>query len=218
MARLTVQDLNVVARAYHFFIRLNANFGWRFVVVLLSAFIGVKGVLYTLGNTSYLPYIRVKVGVTDPTRYQAFLTVARLPWALKAMIGLVSDLLPVAGLHKRYYILGSAVMGTTASVVLSAAPIRRWGGGVFAAVLLFLVSLESATGASWKTGGRGGVMWTGGNAVGVGERCRKGVKCERPWNEQQGAQGRGVRHTDHSDFGSPPPVSSRWGYSAGVRL
>eukprot|EP00170_Pyropia_yezoensis_P001022 contig_4751_g1026 len=145
MARPTLKDLNVVSRSYHFFIRLSENFGWRFVIVLLSAFVGVKGVLYTLGNSSYLPYIRVKAGVTDAARYQAFLTVARLPWSLKAMIGMVSDLLPVAGLHKRYYILGSAMMGTAASVVLSAAPIRRWGGGVFAAVLLFLVSLESAT-------------------------------------------------------------------------
>lgn len=151
MARLTLSNLNVFARTYRFFTRLNANFGWRFVVTLLSAFVGVKGVLYTLGATSYLPYIRDKVGVTEPTRYQAFLTVARLPWSLKAMIGMVSDLLPVAGLHKRYYILGSAAMGTAASVVLAAAPIRRWGGGVVAAILLFLVSLESATGALWGT-------------------------------------------------------------------
>lgn len=151
MARPTLKDLNVVSRSYHFFIRLSENFGWRFVIVLLSAFVGVKGVLYTLGNSSYLPYIRVKAGVTDAARYQAFLTVARLPWSLKAMIGMVSDLLPVAGLHKRYYILGSAMMGTAASVVLSAAPIRRWGGGVFAAVLLYLISLESATGALWRS-------------------------------------------------------------------
>ncbi|GAB0496600.1 hypothetical protein MMPV_007913 [Pyropia vietnamensis] len=157
MARVTVKDLNVFARTYHFFTRLSANFGWRFVATLLSAFVGVKGVLYTLGFTSYLPYIRYKVGVTEPTRYQAFLTVSRLPWALKAMIGMVSDLLPVAGLHKRYYILGSAVLGTISSAVLAAAPIRRWGGGVVAAILLFLVSLESATGALWGTEGQGGV-------------------------------------------------------------
>lgn len=155
MARPTLRDLNVVARTYNFFVRLNVNFGWRFVVTLLSAFVGVKGVLYTLGNSSYLPYLREKAGVTDAARYQAFLTVARLPWSLKALIGMVSDLLPVAGLHKRYYILGSAALGTASSVVLAAVPIRKVGGGVFAAVLLFLVSLESATGALGPAGHAG---------------------------------------------------------------
>lgn len=53
------------------------------------------------------------------------LTLLLLPFELIA--GILLDLLPVAGLHKRYYILGSAMMGTAASVVLSAAPMTPVG-------------------------------------------------------------------------------------------
>lgn len=148
MARFNLREVNPVTRTYRFFGRLSTNFGWRFVIVLLSAYIGVKGITSQLTYSAYLPYMRDYVGVTRPTEYQAFYTVSRLPWSLKATIGMVSDAFPIGGYYKRYYLLGAATFGSIACTLLAAAPIRKIGGGVTTAVLLFILTLEHASGAS----------------------------------------------------------------------
>ncbi|GAB0490005.1 hypothetical protein MMPV_001234 [Pyropia vietnamensis] len=145
MARFNIREMNPVTRTIHFFQRLCTNFGWRFVIILLSAYIGVKGITSQLTYSAYLPYMREYVGVTRPTEYQAFYTVSRLPWSLKATIGMVSDAFPIGGYYKRYYILGAAALGSTSCALLAAAPIRKIGGGVTAAVLLFILTLEHAS-------------------------------------------------------------------------
>lgn len=147
MARPSWRSLNPITRTGQFFTRLHENFGWRFILILLSSYVGVRGVAHRLVLSAYLPYMRETAGVTNASLYQAYFTVLNLPWSLKATIGLLSDVLPVGGYHKRYYIIGSVVLGSTACAMLAGAPIANIGGGVTAAVLLFLVSLEVATGA-----------------------------------------------------------------------
>lgn len=153
MARINLRQLNPITRLYHYFVRLSANFGWRFVIVLLSAYVGVKGITSQLTYSAYLPYMRYYVGVSKPTEYQAFYTVSRLPWSLKATIGMVSDAFPIGGYYKRYYLLGFAGLGSIACAMLAAAPIPRLGGGVTAALLLFVLTLEHASGTCWGCGG-----------------------------------------------------------------
>lgn len=156
MARPSFRDLNPITRTWRYFARLNDNFGWRFILILVSSYVGVRGVAHRLVLSAYLPYMRVTAKVTNASLYQAYFTVLNLPWSLKASIGLISDVLPVAGYHKRYYVLGSAVLGSTACAVLAGAPIARIGGGVTAAVLLFFLSLEIATGTwKWDAEGKG---------------------------------------------------------------
>eukprot|EP00170_Pyropia_yezoensis_P004301 contig_17603_g4313 len=125
-----------------FLARLRAAFGWRFVVVLASTYVGVRGILGGLTSAAYLPYMRVKVGVTDAPTYQALRTVVWLPWSLKPLMGMVSDVAPIRGYGKRYYILGSVVLGTVAAAVLAAAPVSTLGGGAAAAVLMFVVCAQ----------------------------------------------------------------------------
>lgn len=125
-----------------FLARLRAAFGWRFVVVLASTYVGVRGILGGLTSAAYLPYMRVKVGVTDAPTYQALRTVVWLPWSLKPLMGMVSDVAPIRGYGKRYYILGSVVLGTTAAAVLATAPVSTLGGGAAAAVLMFVVCAQ----------------------------------------------------------------------------
>lgn len=145
MARIDLRQLNPITRLHSYFVRLSTNFGWRFVVVLLSAYIGVKGITSQLTYSAYLPYMRDYVGVSKPTEYQAFYTVSRLPWSLKATIGMVSDAFPIGGFYKRYYLLGFAGLGSVACALLAAAPIPRLGGGVTASLLLFALTLEHAS-------------------------------------------------------------------------
>lgn len=177
MARfnLNLRELNPFTRTVNFFGRLSTNFGWRFVVILLSAYIGVKGITSQLTYSAYFPYMRNYVGVTKPTEYQAFYTVSRLPWSLKATIGMVSDAFPIGGYYKRYYLLGPATFGSISCAMLAAAPINKIGGGVTAALLLFILTLEHASGTSWGSEGVGG---------GIVARCggagRGGTQVVRP--------------------------------------
>lgn len=169
MARFNLRELNPFTRTVNFFGRLSTNFGWRFVVVLLSAYVGVKGITSQLTYSAYLPYMRYYVGVTKPTDYQAFYTVSRLPWSLKSTIGMVSDAFPIGGYYKRYYLLGAATFGSIACAMLAAAPINKIGGGVTAAVLLFILTLEHASGMS---GGLEGMQ--GRRCCGTFWLCRRG--------------------------------------------
>lgn len=155
MALPSLRELNPFTRFARYWERLFGNFGWRFVALLFSAYGGVKGVVNILTYTSFLPYLRDAVGVTDPAQYQAFFTVSRLPWALKPLIGALSDTVPLWGYHKRPYLIGSALTGTAAAVALAAAPLRGIpGGGAIAASLLFVLTLETAT-------GKVGTRWEG---------------------------------------------------------
>lgn len=156
MARPSWRSLNPITRTGGYFARLIENFGWRFILILLSSYVGVRGVAHRLVLSAYLPYMRIAAGVTNASLYQAYYTVLNLPWSLKATVGVLSDVLPVGGYHKRYYIIGSVVLGSTACAVLAGAPITTIGGGVTAAVLLFFLSFEVATG-TWtgEAEGRG---------------------------------------------------------------
>ncbi|OSX77177.1 hypothetical protein BU14_0159s0032 [Porphyra umbilicalis] len=124
--------------------RMNTNFGWRFVVILFSTYFGIKGIVYFISRSAFLPFLRIKLGVDDAPRFQALFTVSLLPWSLKPLIGMVSDVLPIGGYYKRWYIVGSAVIGTAACAVLASAPIVTVGEGALAAVLFFFIHVESS--------------------------------------------------------------------------
>jgi len=148
---------------WRFMQRLSANFGWRFVVLIASTYFGVKGLVHNVAKAAFLPYMRYKVGVTDPSRYQALYTASRLPWSLKPLIGMISDVLPIGGYYKRWYIQGSVLIGSAACAVLAGAPVERApGGGVIAAVLLFFVNVDTASCTFAGGGGGGGVRAGGG--------------------------------------------------------
>ena len=86
------------------------NFGWRFLAVLASAYVGVKGLVNILTISNFLPYFRDVLDIRG-AQYQALFTVARLPSSLKALIGMLSDTVPIGGYHKRYYIVLAGLMG-----------------------------------------------------------------------------------------------------------
>jgi len=80
---------------------------------------------------------RDKMGVTSAARYQSLYTVSKLLWSLKPVMGMLSDLLPVAHYHKRFYLLAAGACGSAACAVLAAAPVVKFGAGTTAAMLMF---------------------------------------------------------------------------------
>jgi len=75
---------------------------------------------------------------------QLFGGVISLPWAMKPLIGLVSDLFPIFGYHKGPYVILSAVLGGCACIAIGAVPQSLIS--VESVVLcLFAVQLQCAT-------------------------------------------------------------------------
>ncbi|KAJ1491353.1 BT1 family-domain-containing protein, partial [Baffinella frigidus] len=64
------------------------------------------------------------------------------PWAIKGVIGVISDAYPLAGYHKASYILVTACIGTVALFLLATLDINSVSQ---AAGLMFFVNLEIAT-------------------------------------------------------------------------
>jgi len=124
--------------------RMVDNFGWRFLLLLACVYCGVKGLVYRIAHAAFLPYFRFKLGVDNATRFQSLFTVFLLPWSLKPFLGMLSDVLPIGGYHKRWYILASVAVGVLACALLAAAPVGKVAGGVLAAVLFFFITVETA--------------------------------------------------------------------------
>ena len=125
--------------------RTSGAFGWRFLAMITSAHLAVKGFLYQAVQTAALPYFMDYLGCS-PMEYQAMIIIVWTPWAMKGVIGIFSDLFPILGYHKRPYIAASAILGTAVLLLLAALPLARAGPAVapFAALLMALCMLEQA--------------------------------------------------------------------------
>lgn len=99
--------------------RLRGNFGGRFLGMLASVYFGVKGVMTSLLGLVALPlFIRhYRVGIE---RYQSYAIAVMVPWSVKPLIGLVSDRVPLWGLHKTPYIAGATLVGAVSVAALAA--------------------------------------------------------------------------------------------------
>lgn len=76
--------------------------------------------------------------------YQSYGTLANTPWALKAVIGLLSDTIPLFGYHKRLYMIFSSMLGTIAFLALGLLPINARGAPL-AGLFMLLGQLQLAT-------------------------------------------------------------------------
>lgn len=98
---------------------LAANFSTRLLWMLIVVQWILKGFVFTFSLLA-LPWILRSYGVPGP-RMQLYSSVVMLPWALKPVIGLLSDLLPVCGYHKMPYMILS-----TAAALISHTAVGIW--------------------------------------------------------------------------------------------
>jgi hypothetical protein len=147
------QMAHVAAAPHSFFKRLVNNFGWRFSIQLLVMYLLVKGVMNSGIYLVMLPFCQKSLGVSGED-CQTIGSIAGTPWALKGAIGVASDqdktkvlsketdLVPLWGYHKIYYIVITACMGTFAIGMLATAPVSS---ASVAALLFAGANLETAT-------------------------------------------------------------------------
>eukprot|EP00123_Amoebidium_parasiticum_P001510 comp12622_c0_seq1/m.7661 comp12622_c0_seq1/g.7661 ORF comp12622_c0_seq1/g.7661 comp12622_c0_seq1/m.7661 type:complete len:605 (-) comp12622_c0_seq1:275-2089(-) len=135
-----------IVRPYHltrmYWRRVQDQFGWRFVLLLCSTYFGIKGFLYALLGTAQLPYFLYLMGL-ESTDYQIYSTIARTPWSMKAVMGMMSDLLPIRGYLKKYYLLMFALFGAICYIVVGFWTISPELGYI-SAILFFLCNYQIA--------------------------------------------------------------------------
>ncbi|PFH37999.1 folate/biopterin transporter subfamily protein [Besnoitia besnoiti] len=132
------------ARLWDFVKGVKQETGLHFTLLMLSTYVGLKGFLYIMATDSLLPYMKA-LGY-DGLVYQRTLTLAYVPWGMKGLIGSLSDALPIAGYHKRAYMLLASLAGVSSLVCLLflsdwTAHHAAWVVGV----LFFGVHLQIAT-------------------------------------------------------------------------
>jgi len=121
---------------------LESTFGYKILTVIFSAQHVMKGFVYYL-TAAAEPYVYTSYSVSA-VQMQIYAGVTILPWSLKPMVGLLSDVLPVRGYNKAPYFIGASVLGAAGMLTVGLAPV----GGLPTTVLVmcfFVVSLQIST-------------------------------------------------------------------------
>ncbi|CAD7942560.1 unnamed protein product [Amoebophrya sp. A25] len=120
-------------------LHLKAMFGYKLLVMLFASQHLLKGFAGTFVAQPER-FIYRNYQVSGP-QVQIFMGVSSLPWSLKPLFGLLSDLVPLYGFHKRPYIIGASLLGVVSLALLALVPQESLP--VRAAVMLFFcVSLQ----------------------------------------------------------------------------
>lgn len=104
-----------------FLSRLSAAFGWQYVSSCILVY-GVNqglGEKFVFGARSY--FMLDEVGMTS-AEYGRVAGFSHIPWQLKSLFGLLSDVVPLAGRHRGPYMLIAGVSGVIALCLLTALP------------------------------------------------------------------------------------------------
>ena len=133
---------HVASQPQNFFRRLVRNFGTKMSIQLLIMYLLVKGVVNSGIHLVTLPFCQKTLGVSGEN-CQTLSAIAATPWALKGAIGVTSDVWPLGGYHKLSYIIITAVIGSTAVLILAALPIKS---ASLAAILFAAANFQTATG------------------------------------------------------------------------
>jgi hypothetical protein len=122
-----------------FLVDLVDVFGWKLLVVLVTCQHILKGFVLTL-CTTVSTFLFASYNVSGPS-LQVFTGILMLPFAMKPALGIMSDTMPIGGFKKSPYILGFALLGGVAMLVLALVP-REYLPISAVVLLLFAVSCE----------------------------------------------------------------------------
>jgi len=118
------------------------TFGYKLLVMLSISQHLLKGFAAALiGPCS--SYLYKAYNVSGP-RMQIYGGVTQLPWAMKPIIGLVSDALPIKGFHKSPYIIGASAVGAVCLELIGASA-RVHLTVATVVICMFFVQLQFST-------------------------------------------------------------------------
>ena len=117
--------------------QLTTNWPPKFIAYLAFVYFFVKGLAFQAATAAQLPLYKDQFNV-DAVDYQRFGNVANMGFALKPLVGALSDVIPIRGFRKRYYAAGFSLFATV-SVVLATFLPNKPSSGAIAAVFFFLM-------------------------------------------------------------------------------
>lgn len=96
--------------------RLKNAFGIKFVALIILVQCLIKGITFIIMTEGVLPFFKY-LGI-DAIQTQVLGAIAMSPWTIKPLTGLMSDLIAVMGVHKKYTMLYSCVIGVFGCTML----------------------------------------------------------------------------------------------------
>lgn len=125
-----------------FFSDLKAHFGFELLAVLFVAQHLVKGFAMSFIQPC-IQYLFASYNVSGP-QVQIYSGVMLLPWAMKPVIGLLSDALPIRGYNKGPYMIITSVLAIAGLLVIGSTPQAQLSVTTIVACLFF-VQLQFST-------------------------------------------------------------------------
>ena len=125
-----------------FFAHLIQVFGWRFLIFVCTSQMLLKGLVYYVVSNLMLPLFK-QVFQVDASHLQFMLLIVMIPWSIKPLIGLCSDMLIIGGYNKRPWLYVSLVAGLLGSGFAFLAFSNRSAVGM--SLCLMGIQLEIAT-------------------------------------------------------------------------
>mmetsp|Transcript_151994 Transcript_151994/g.487964 ORF Transcript_151994/g.487964 Transcript_151994/m.487964 type:complete len:591 (+) Transcript_151994:73-1845(+) len=122
---LNKEGFSPLAAPEQFIRHLRDVFGDRFLRYLGMTYFGLKGIAFALLSSAMLPYFQL-MGVSG-NGFQLASVVARIPWSMKGMVGVLSDCFPLGRYHKRGYLLVASFVGCCGFASLALLPIQSLG-------------------------------------------------------------------------------------------
>jgi MFS family permease len=98
---------------------LTADYGYNYVATVVFFFALVKGFSGSLVKGLALPYFQDERNVTLAEYHAIYTFVFLMPWCVKPIFGIVSDLVPVCGYRKRNYVRVSMLTCAMTAVYVS---------------------------------------------------------------------------------------------------
>lgn len=109
---------NIFCIPIHWFKMLSREMHWSFVlgvVVVYGISQGVGGALAGVGTKYYMKDVQ-KV---QPSEAQVYAGITSIPWIVKPLWGLLTDVLPIFGYRRRPYFIFAGLLGAIAMLLLS---------------------------------------------------------------------------------------------------
>lgn len=121
---------------FSYFRRLTTAFGWRYILAVILTYGANQGIGEKLVYTARKYFIFDGMGL-DASAAGQLIGFSRIPWQLKSLFGVLSDVLPINGYHRGPYMLIAGILGVVASMTLAAFPAQAFMASTAAVVMLF---------------------------------------------------------------------------------
>ena len=111
-----------------------------FSYFLIRVYLLIKGIVASFLIYGSLPLFQ-EFNV-DANTYQRYVCLGLIPWALKPIVGVISDTYSIAGWHKKYYVIGAVCLGMFCSTFVSFSKSQTLSAGMLFGVSFSIMVID----------------------------------------------------------------------------